>query len=212
LTSNVEVKSSARFVGLVGMPNAGKDICARFLEEKFNYLSIRMSSIVVEEARKRAGKEADRHQLQEIGAELRRQYGNGVIARRIVDDWVPWLITNVERAIENTSSILDLKKLHFVFNGVRSSGEVEVFRKEYGDSFLLIAVCSSFETRYKRAMIRKRLGFDNFDREHFRKLDNAELELGLGDAIGLADYYVINEGTTEEMLEQVRKIVAPNLQ
>lgn len=209
MTSIPEVKSSARFVGIVGMPNAGKDICARFLEEKFNYLSIRMSAIVVEESRKRLGTDGDRHQLQEIGAELRRQYGNGVIARRIVDDWVPRLVANAERKIGKESGMLDPKSLHFVFNGVRSSEEVEVFRKEYGSSFCLIAVCSNFETRYKRAMIRRRVGFDNFDREHFRKLDNSELELGLGDALGLADFYVVNEGSIEEMLEQVRRIVAP---
>lgn len=207
LTSNAKSTSSARFIGVVGMPNSGKDTCAKYLEENFDYLSIRMSSIVVEEAKKRTGKEPDRQLLQEIGAELRRQHGNGVIAKRIVEDWIPWLTMNVERALKDERGAFDPKSLHFVFNGVRSSGEVEVFRKEFGNDFLLIAVCSSFETRYKRAIVRKRVGFDNFDRENFSRLDNADLQLGLGDALGLADHCIINEGTAEEMLQQIKKII-----
>ena len=170
------------------MPNSGKDISAEYLQENFGYLSIRMSSIVVEEAKKRAGgKEPDRSLLQEIGAELRRQHGNGAIAQRIVDDWIPWLIMNAQRAQENQHSLFDPKKLHFIFNGVRSSGEVEVFRKEFGEEFTLMAICASFETRYARARLRNRIGFDNFDPQQFRKLDNSDLRLGLGDAIGMAD-------------------------
>ena len=210
MNANAEVNKHTRFIGIVGMPNSGKDVCAQYLQENFGYLNIRMSSIVVEEAKKRAGaKEPDRSLLQEIGAELRRQHGNGVMAQRIVDDWIPWLLMNAQRALENQHDLFDPKKLHFVFNGVRSSEEVEVFRREFGDEFTLIAICASFETRYARAKLRNRIGFDNFDRQQFRKLDYADLGLGLGDALGLADSYIINEGSPEELLEQIRKIVAP---
>jgi dephospho-CoA kinase len=196
-----------RCIGITGMPNAGKDACSRYLEKDFNYLTIRMSSVVVEEARKHLGREPTRADLQETGLKLREEYGFGVVARRVVDDWIPWMITNIERGLENEKRVFNPAKLRYVFNGIRSSEEVGVFKREYRGDFTLIAVCAGFKTRYERAKHRMRRGFDNFDIEQFEKLDSLELKLGLGNAIALADHFVVNEGTMDDLFIQLRKLV-----
>jgi dephospho-CoA kinase len=194
-----------RFIGFAGMPNAGKDLCTQYFEQNFGYLHIRMSSIVIKEAQKRFGNELTRSDIQETGLRLREQYGPGVIARRAVDSWLPRLIADKEKEMKDEAGRLRREELRCVFNGVRGENELQVFRKKYRSDFCLIAICASLKTRHERSKLRMRQGFDNFSLKGFEELDSVELTLGVGSAIALADYYVVNEGTKDELFSQLQK-------
>jgi len=196
-----------RFIGIAGMPLSGKDTCAKHLEEKFGYLVINLSSVVTEELKKRLGRKPTRKDLQEMGLALREEEGRGAVAKRVIEDWIPWVVTNINRAVEAGGERWDSAKLKYVFNGIRSREEAERFRKEYGKDFSLISICASLKIRYERAKSRKREGFDTFDIDEFRELDVRELRLGLGDALAVADHYLLNEGTKDELIVQLRRIL-----
>jgi len=181
-----------RYIGIVGMPLSGKDTCTEYLVENFDYSEIKMSAVVAEELKKRLGREPTRKDLQEMGLILRAEGGRGAVAKKIIEAWVPRV---------------DPSKHRYIFNGIRSLEEVECFRKEYGEDFCLIAICASFKIRYNRAKYRKRAGFDTFGIDEFRELDLRELRLGLGEALAIADHYIVNEGTKEELISNLKRIL-----
>ena len=90
-------------------------------------------------------------------------------------------------------------------DGVRSLAEVEAFRERYGEA-VLIAVHSSPRTRFERLKARGRPD-DPREWEDFYKRDKAELEVGIGSAIAMADHMLVNEGTVEELREAARRLL-----
>jgi len=82
---------------------------------------------------------------------------------------------------------------------------VEKFREEFGDAFKLVSVWSSQATRFSR-ISRRRREDDAQGWEEFLKKDRRELSWGLGEAIALSDYLIVNEGTLEELREEAEEI------
>ncbi|MDT7891231.1 MAG: AAA family ATPase [Thermoproteota archaeon] len=100
----------------------------------------------------------------------------------------------------------EIKKLNkdVIVEGIRNIEEVEYF-KTIGEVYL-IAIHASPLTRFKRALNRKRNDDpDNF--EEFKKRDERELSLGIGNVIAIADYMIVNEGTEEDLRKQFLDIL-----
>jgi dephospho-CoA kinase len=133
-----------------------------------------MGDIVREETRKR-GLELNPKNIGRVMLELRKEGGASVIA----DKCIP--------KIEQQKS----KKV--IVDGVRSLSEVEAFKKHFSN-LSLIAVHASPETRFKRLFNRRRSD-DPDGWDVFQERDMRELGVGLGDAIAMAEYLIINENS-----------------
>ncbi len=105
--------------------------------------------------------------------ELRQTEGESVIAKR------------------SALRIESLSGSKIIVDGVRSPSEVEEFKKKYPD-FCLIAIHASPETRFKRLFHRQRSD-DTKDWKDIVKRDQRELSVGLGSAIAMAEYMIVNE-------------------
>jgi dephospho-CoA kinase len=158
-------------VGLVGMPGAGKSIVVNVARE-IGYGVVAMGDEVREEARKRS-MEPTPENLGKIMLELRRMEGEAVIAERCMP--------KIENEIRSK----------VIVDGVRSLSEVEEFKKHF-PKFTLIAVHASPETRFKRLYHRQRSD-DPKNWEIFCERDLRELGVGLGSAIAVAEYMIVNE-------------------
>lgn len=177
-------------VGLAGMPGAGKSVVVNVAEGR-NYGVVVMGDEVREEARRR-GLEPVPENIGRIMLELRRLEGEASIAKRCIP------------------KILGENKEKIIVDGVRSLAEVEEFRKNF-KCFVLVAVHSSPETRFKRLFHRRRSD-DPKNWEIFRERDLRELSVGLGGAIAMAEYMIVNEGgldvlrrRAERVLERIEK-------
>ncbi len=93
----------------------------------------------------------------------------------------------------------------FFVDGIRSLHEVEEFKGHF-PNFILIAIYSSPETRFQRLFRRKRSD-DPGGWETFLKRDLRELSVGLGNAIAMADYLIVNEGTKEEFKMKIHDVL-----
>lgn len=158
-------------VGLAGMPGAGKSVVVNVAKAN-GYGVIIMGDEVREEARKR-GLEPTPENLGCIMLELRRLEGEAVIAKRCV----PKMAGMAENKV--------------IVDGIRSLAEVEEFRRSF-PRFVLVAVHASPETRFKRLFHRRRSD-DPKSWEVFCERDMRELSVGLGNAIALAEYMLVNE-------------------
>jgi dephospho-CoA kinase len=164
-------------VAITGMPGAGKSTAAKALVAK-GWSRVVMGDMIRDET-KRRGLEPDATNTGEVMKQLRKERGDSAVAELCLD------------AIRKTKS----EKI--VVDGIRSMSEVETFRK--AANVLLVVVHASPKRRF--AFLRERgrsddpLSYEMFDRREKR-----ELEVGLGNAIALADEMVSNEHRSPEKL------------
>jgi dephospho-CoA kinase len=170
-------------VGIAGLPGSGKTEVAK-IAVRFGYSYIRMGDVVVEEVRRRGLKVCEEN-VGAVASELRRT-SEAEVARRCIP-------------------LIREKPEPVVVDGIRGIAEVEKFRREFGDAFKLVSVWSSQATRFSRISRRGRED-DAQGWEEFLKKDRRELSWGLGEAMALSDYLIVNEGTLEELREKAEEI------
>jgi len=175
-----------KVIGIVGMPGSGKGEVSRIACE-LGIPVVVMGDVIREQARK-AGLPPTDENLGAISAQLRADLGMDAIARLTIP------------IIESQATPVVL------VDGIRGDREVAVFRKHFPD-FTLIAIDSSFETRYRRLAKRGRSD-DLLTPEELRARDGRELGWGLGRALDLADYRIKNEGSLEEFAAEVRALLS----
>ena len=94
-----------------------------------------------------------------------------------------------------------------VIEGIRSYEEVERFKKELGEDFIIIGVLAPENLRLERLLKRGRIdevkGIDDL-----RIRDEAERRFGLDRVIAAADFIVNNTGTLEELERVVESIMS----
>jgi dephospho-CoA kinase len=170
-------------IGVAGMPGAGKSLVTE-IAERMGYPVVTMGDVIREETKKR-GLHLTPENMGVIMLRLREEEGSAAVARRSV------------------SKIESKKSRIVVVDGLRSLNELGEFRRRF-EKFVLIAVYASSETRFRR-LFRRRRSDDPSGWATFHERDMRELSVGLGNAIALADYLIINEG---ERTETEKKILA----
>jgi dephospho-CoA kinase len=179
----VQITAEKLVVALAGMPGSGKSLVAD-TARKIGYDVVLMGDVVREEARKR-GVEPDAKNIGNIMLELRQTEGKAVIARRCV----PKIVSALGQRV--------------IVDGVRSLDEVDEFRKRF-PKLVLMAVHASPETRFTRLYSRRRSD-DADDWQVFHERDMRELGVGLGNAIAMAEYVIVNEEHVEAVKRKVRE-------
>ena len=137
-------------IGVTGTLSAGKDEFSKYLMAK-DFIHISLSDSLREELRSR-NEEISRTALQDLGNELRRNHGLGILAKKASEKIIPgknYVITS----IRNPEEILVLKKLK---------------------NFHLVSLDAPIETRFQRAALRNR-EHEPQTLEDFKKAESREL-------------------------------------
>ncbi|HVO36941.1 MAG TPA: AAA family ATPase [Candidatus Acidoferrum sp.] len=179
------MSSEKLVIGVTGMPGSGKSIVLNVALQS-SYESVIMGDEVREETRKR-GLSPTPENIGKIMIELRQTEGEAVIAKRC--------LPKIEKTARQKVAV----------DGIRSLSEVEEFRKSI-KNFTLIAVHSSPETRFKRLFNRQRSD-DPKGWMVFRERDLRELGVGLGNAIAMSEYIIVNEGELNRTKEDVKAVL-----
>lgn len=172
-------------VGIVGMPGSGKSAAADVLR-RMGIPVVVMGDVVREETLSR-GLEPSTGNVGRVMLEIRQEEGPAVVAKRCVPK-----IEAVQGPI-------------VVVEGIRSYDEVEEFRRHF-ENFLLLAICSSAETRFRRLYHRRRSD-DPSSWKVFQERDFRELGVGIGWPIALADRVLVNEGKLSDLRAQIAALV-----
>jgi len=165
-------------IGLAGMPGSGKSLVVKTAQQE-GYAVVVMGDVVREETQKRGLKPTPKN-IGKVMLELREKGGNSIIA----DKCIP--------------KIEQQKSGKVIVDGVRSLSEV--------DKFSLIAVHASPEKRFKR-LYRRRRSDDPEGWELFHERDMRELSVGLGNAIAMAEYLIVNENKRDYTKAKVKEIL-----
>jgi dephospho-CoA kinase len=170
-------------IGLVGMPGSGKSLVVETAQQK-GYAVVVMGDVIREETQKR-GLDLNPKNMGKVMLELRKTSGNSVIAEKCIP------------------KILQQKSSKIIIDGIRSLHEVDAFKAHFA-KFSLMAVHASPETRFNR-LYRRRRSDDPRNWAVFHERDARELSVGLGDAIVMAEYLIINEYNRERTRIKVRE-------
>jgi dephospho-CoA kinase len=176
-----------KIIAFVGMPASGKSEAATITKE-MGYPVVNMGDVIREEVH-RLGLELTDENLGGTGTKLRQKEGPAAIARRCL----PKL-----RSYDADTIVID---------GVRNIEEVDLFKKEFGDVFLLINIESSTRNRLARIRARDRADDRSMHEEGLNIRDQRELGWGMEESIKSADLSINNNGTIEEFRENIRKII-----
>ncbi|MDI9645146.1 MAG: AAA family ATPase [Archaeoglobales archaeon] len=178
-----------RIVAFVGYPLSGKTTAAE-IARSMGIPVVVMGDVVREEAIKRK-LPMNNENLGKIAEELRRKYGKDAIA-------VLCLPKIRDAGAEKGIVVVD---------GVRSIEEVERFKKEFGDDFLLIAIECPEEIRLERAKKRMRSD-DMLTIDELRARDRREESWGLKDAMEMANYTIENIGDIKDFEEKIKALMS----
>lgn len=174
-------------IGFVGLAGAGKSSAL----ESIKYLGkiITMGDVIRKEVELRNLPHSSEN-LGIIAKELRKMYGNDIIAKKCVE-------------------LIKISPSDVIFmDGLRSMSEVNIFRKIW--KFPIISIIADKFIRYKRLLERGRED-DSLKIEVIQERDEREIKFGLNKVIENSDYKIKNESTIEslqtETIEVVQKII-----
>lgn len=120
-------------IGLAGTLLSGKDTVSRILKEK-GFQVVVLSDIIREELKSR-GMEINRKTMQDMGNELRKEYGGHILA---------------ERALQKFQSY----SAPLIINGIRNLDEIKYLKEN--SEFHLIGIDAPLEVRWLRLQARNR--------------------------------------------------------
>jgi dephospho-CoA kinase len=171
-------------VALTGMPGAGKTTVANYLSQKG--IPLLIMGDVVREAAENDGLEPTSDNLAKLMLRLRKRKGSEAVAHLIVN----------KIKLMKEEKRLDV----VVVDGVRSMAEVNVLKRI--GTVKLLAIHGSKITRYTHVRERRRSDVpSNID--EFDKRDKIEMEVGISNAIALADETISNnEISISELCER----------
>lgn len=175
-------------IGLTGRNGAGKGEVAKFMKER-GFRVFSLSDVIREEAERR-GQTPTRDILVELGNELRRDHGPGVLAERVF-------------------ARLDPEK-NYLIDSIRHPAEVQVFRRR--QDFFLVAVQAPQRLRFERLRLRGREN-DPKTFEEFQALEACEAQSAVSDhqqldkTIALAETTLENGGPLRDLQEKVKRLL-----
>ena len=170
-----EEPQGPRAIALVGMPGAGKTVCAEHLK-RLGFFTLRFGAVVVDEVRRR-GWEVNPANERIVREELRAQHGMAAMARIS--------LPKLRAALSRHGSV--------VIDGLYSFSEYKLLVDQLGAPLVLIAITAPRHLRYQRLSTRAERPLTA--REAGER-DIQEIEkLEKGGPIAIADYTLINDDT-----------------
>lgn len=184
MSSNNNIK----IIAIVGLPGAGKSEAVDYITEK-GYPRVYFGGVILNCIRE-AGLEVTPENEAIFRNKMRAEEGNDFVAKRI--------ITQIHDLINSGQH-------HIVADGLYSWTEYKAFKHEFPGEFTVIAVVAPKKLRHHRLASRP---IRPLTAEEANLRDWAEIEgLEKGGPIAIADHYIINETSVDDLHNQVEKVL-----
>lgn len=173
-------------VAVVGMCGSGKSVLCSYFTN-MGWSSVYFGGVAVSQLQKNgiAVTEANERAIRE---QLRKDLGMGAFAVILKDEIVS-----------------KLTKGNVVLDGLYSWSEYVILKELLGDNLIVLAVVTNSEIRKKRLKSRpiRPLSPEMVDSRDIAEIEHSEK----GGPIAKADYYVVNNGTEQELKQQFEQFM-----
>lgn len=179
-----------KILAIVGMSGSGKSVAVDYLTS-LGYPKVYFGGMVYKEMEKRGiERTLDGESEKLFRQQIREQEGK---------DWV------VQQAILETKDLIAAGQKRIVLDGVYSWTEYKILKHEFPGELTFIAIVTNKDLRYDRVAKRPERPFDT---TAIRERDHSEIEnLEKGGPIAAADYYIINNGSLDDLEHQLEAIL-----
>ncbi len=176
-----------KIIGLAGEIASGKGTVAEYIKKNYQG-SIHRFSIMLRDILDRLYLNQSRENMQKLSTTLRNNYGQDIFSKVISQD------------VKNDSAEV------IAVDGIRRESDIEYLKKI--DGFKLVYLEADMKIRYKR-LIRRDENSDDRNKtfEQFKKDHQGESELQIKELKSIADEVIDNNGSMEELYQQVDKIL-----
>lgn len=176
-----------KLIAVVGMSGTGKSVVTEYLEEN-NWKKLYFGGITYKLMEEQGIiRTEDGKSEKEFREKLRKEHGPECYAK--------FLDPEIKESLKENDVVLD---------GLYSWYEYKYLIERY-KNLKLICVITDKELRYSRVAERKDRPFD---REAIEYRDLSEIEnLYKGGPIAYADYYILNNGTKEDVIKRLQEIL-----
>ncbi len=183
-----EKTSDVKIIAFVGMCGSGKSTAIEVLTKQ-NIPKVYFGGVILN-AIKEAGLEINPENERRFREELRQKEGKDFVVNRVVKD---------------TKSLIEAGQKRIVLDGLYSWTEYKILRKEFQHELTVVAITAPKLIRRKRLANRKERPFTM---QESAERDKTEIEnLEKGGPIAIADYYIDNSGTIEELQQNVKNLL-----
>ena len=180
-----------KIIAFVGMAGSGKSVAVDYMTEK-GVPKIYFGGMIYKEMERRGiERTPDGESEKKFREEIRETEGK---------DWV------VRQVIDSVYDLAEAGQKRIVLDGVYSWTEYRILRHEFPGILTFVAVVVDKNLRYKRVAVRPERPFQL---DEIKERDRSEIEnLEKGGPIAAADYYILNNGTVEDMEGRLAEILS----
>ncbi|MBR2658335.1 AAA family ATPase [Candidatus Saccharibacteria bacterium] len=185
-----EKRENVKIIAVVGMSGSGKSVAVNYLTSK-GYPKVYFGGMIYKEMEKRGiERTSDGESEKKFREMIRETEGKDWVVRQVVDE---------------VNDLIEAGQKRIVLDGVYSWTEYKTLKHEFPGMLTFLAVVVPKKLRYKRVAIRPERPFNT---EEIQERDRSEIEnLEKGGPIAAADYYVLNDGSVEDMEKEIGKIL-----
>lgn len=168
-------------VAVVGMCGSGKSVLTEMFV-RLGWSKVYFGGVTVTQLKKQ-GIAVNEQNERAMRESLRKQHGMGAFALLL------------EEEIDSL-----LKEGNVVLDGLYSWSEYTYLKNKYGNDLVVVAVVTNSSVRYERLSTReiRPLTPQQACSRDYAEIENSEK----GGPIAIADYYIVNNGTVEQMAMQ----------
>lgn len=182
---------NVKILAIVGLTGAGKSEAVEYVTSK-QFPKVYFGGVIIQ-AVKDAGLDVTPENEQMMREQLRVEEGKDVVVKRI---------------IKQLQELIDSGQKRIVADGLYTWTEYKALKHEFPGSVELIAVVAPRYLRYRRLAQRPVRPFTHTEAE---TRDWSEIEnLEKGGPIAIADHYIINKGSIDELQLKIDKILEKN--
>ncbi len=174
----------AKIIALVGLAGSGKSSAVEYLTEK-GFPKIYFGGVIYK-AMDEAGIEKTWDNQQQFREEIRRREGKDFVIKRV---------------IKNIHDLINAGQNKIVLDGLYTWSEYKFLKHEFPGQVVVIAIVTPKYLRYQRMAkrIERPMQPHEVDQRDWSEIENLEK----GGPIAIADYFIINDGTLEQLHQKI---------